>query len=554
MFRRGAFERPPDSRTRPTVSSRRDFLRASTLAAAAAGLHVALPDTAWAFRPLEHAPRVGDPRLRELAMRALDAARGAGAAYADVRLSLIRSRRFYSGFPVYDEEVIGVGVRALAGGGWGFVSSAVWAPDEMARLGREAAAQASVNNWPGTPPVELSPLAAPASGEWATPVERDAFEVPIEETWDFIRAAERYATEFRNGSASSMLGFRREERTFASTDGAFCSQTLHTALTDGSYFSVTAGEPVNRRAGGRQVPWFNPRGGGHEVLENGGLLELIPGLYEEARRQFEAKPVTIGRYDVVFDASAIASVLSQSIGAAMELDRVRGFEANAGGTSYLSPAAEVLGTAIAAPTVTVHADRTDPGGAATVRWDDEGVMPDEFTLVRDGKAVDYATSREHVGELAAWYEARGTTPRSHGCAAAASATNIPLVQTPNLRLAPAAGSATFESLVSQVSDGIAIVGGDCRMDFRKLTGQGTAEVAYEIKGGKLGRVVSGGAYLMRAPEFWKGVAALGGAGSAMRRGFDEAKGQPVQTTTHTVTAVPALVRGLAVIDVSRRLA
>jgi TldD protein len=119
---------------------------------------------------------------------------------------------------------------------------------------------------------------------------------------------------------------------------------------------------------------------------------------------------------------------------------------------------------------------------------------------------------------------------------------------------PAAREASFEQLLAGVKDGLAVVGGECSMDFRKLTGQGQAEVMYEVTNGKLGQVVSGGAYLIRSPEFWKGVAAIGGAESAMRRGFYEVKGQPFQLLNHTVTAVPALVRGIAVIDVSKRLA
>jgi TldD protein len=302
------------------------------------------------------------------------------------------------------------------------------------------------------------------------------------------------------------------------------------------------------------VPWVNPQAGGYEALASRTLLDDIEPLYEEARRQLTAKPVTIGRFDVVFDATAMASIISQSIGAATEIDRVRGFEANAGGTSYLGPASETLGTALGGPLLTLHADRTDPKGAATVGWDDDGVAPDQFTLVRDGKVVDFATSREHVGEMAAWYAAQKVTPSSHGCAASSAGSRIPMVQTPNVRMAPAARDASFEELLAGVKDGLAVVGGECAMDFRKLTGQGQAEVMYEVTNGKLGQVVSGGAYLIRSPEFWKGVAAIGGAGSAMRRGFYEAKGQPFQLLNHTVTAVPALVRGIAVIDVSKRLA
>jgi len=77
-------------------------------------------------------------------MLALDTARSAGASYADVRLSHTRERRT-SMADTGDDESMEVGVRALVDGYWGFASGAVWSPDEMARLGREAVHQAKVN-------------------------------------------------------------------------------------------------------------------------------------------------------------------------------------------------------------------------------------------------------------------------------------------------------------------------------------------------------------------------------------------------------------------------
>ena len=540
----------PPSHPTNDVQNRREFLKTGSIAAVAAGLP--LPRLLAGQGRIDSAPRAADPLLRELAMRALDAARAAGATYADVRLTLTRTQRFFGGTPFVDQETVGAGVRALVAGQWGFVSSPVWAPDEMSRLGRAAAEQARVNDWGSTTRIELGDPPPRIEGTWATPVKRDAFAVPVEEKMDWIRAAQAYAGTFRNGSASSMIGFKREDRTFASTDGSFATQVLHTAFGDGSYFSVNVGEPVTRRGGGRRVAWVSPRAGGWDALADSTLHDEIPVLYEEARRQLESDPIRIGRFEVVFDAAAMASIMSQSIGSAAEMDRVRGYEANAGGTSWLSPREEMLGKPFGAAAVTITADRTDARGAASARWDDEGVPTRAFPIVTDGALVDYATTREHAAELRAWYGTRGLPAGSRGCAGAASAMQMPLVQTPNLALRPAARDASFEDLVGGVTNGLAVVGGDCRMDFRRLTGQGEAEVVYEVKNGKLGKVLRGGAYLFRSPDFWKGVVALGGPKSVVHRGFDQVKGQPFQILQHTVAAVPAHVRNIVVIDVAKK--
>src|SRR5437868_1701588 len=79
--------------------NRRDFLVGSAAAAAASALGVrsldALPPN---VRPLENGGRIitnsipGDPALHALAMKALDAAKSAGASYADVRIGRYRSQ------------------------------------------------------------------------------------------------------------------------------------------------------------------------------------------------------------------------------------------------------------------------------------------------------------------------------------------------------------------------------------------------------------------------------------------------------------------------------
>ena len=544
------------------VPNRRDFFKHGSRA---------LASTAFAFSPLrpgrmmgrrhtgvarvlvgrDMALPAGDPLLRTLAARALDAARSAGASYADIRFTLARSQQFLSGAPSADEQQIAVGVRAFVNGCWGFVASPEWTPDEMVRLGREAAAQARVNNWGATRAIELSAPPPPATGTWSTPHARDPFVVVDEEKMDYIHAAQAYVSTLRNASASSVISFKREDRTFASTDGAFCAQTLYTAFGDSSYISIDVYDPVTNANGSRTVEFCTPTAGGYELLTDSGLLDAIPRLYDEAQRQLTTVRAMPGRYDVVFDAMAMAGIVSQSIGEATEIDRARGFEANAGGTSYLSPVATMLGARICAPLITITANRSSPLGAASVKWDDEGVSPDDFTLVDAGTLVDYATSREHVTTLAPWYQTHHIPLRSHGCANSGAASDIPLVYTPNLRMTPASSEASFEDLVSSVHDGLAVVGGTCRMDYRKLTGEGTGEVVYRIKNGKLGEVVMGGSYLIRATEFWQNVAAIGGPQSLRWCGLETSKGQPEQQTVHSVGAVPALVRNIPFVDETR---
>jgi TldD protein len=497
--------------------------------------------------PVGAAPTAGDPRLRELAMRALDAARSAGATYADVRFTVTRTQEFMYGRPPTDMELIGVGVRALARGCWGFVASPAWTLDEMARLGADAVAQAKDNAWPGVPRVALAGHPQPAVGEWAAPVERDPFDVAIEEKLDYINAAMSYVRTFRNASVTSRIAFARQQRTFASTDGAFCTQTTYTTLGNGSFFNVSAADLSTSRHASRNAPIITPTSAGYEVFAKANLMDLIPQLYDDAREMLTAEPAMPGRYDVVFDGYAAAPFVGQTIGIPLELDRALGLEANAGGTSYLAPPADILGVPFGARALTVTANRSEPGGAATVRWDDDGVTPEPFTLVRDGTIADYATSREHASALAAWYQRQGMPVQSHGCAASGSAMDVPLIHTPNLAMQPADAGGSVEQLIAGVKDGYAVFGSTLLMDQQALTGRARGHLVYRIKNGKRVGTVDDLAILFRSREFWKNLTAVGNGGTVRTVGMTASKGQPVQSTSHSVSAPALCVKDVTVV-------
>lgn len=496
--------------------------------------------------PIDTVPRANDPQLRELAMRALDAAKSAGATYADVRLTLTRRQSFYYGNAPIDSEHIAVGIRALVNGAWGFVAGPRWTLSEMSRLGKDAVDQARANAWDGVPPVDIGTLPTQPSGTWAHPVVRDPLTVPLDEKLDYIRSAESLGRSYRNSSASSVIVFERQDRTFASTEGAFGTQVLYNSLGNGSFFVVSAMDPVTQRRGSRGAGFVSPTSAGFEIFDNSGLIDLIPQLYEEAREQLTAEPILPSRYDVVFDASAMAAFVDRSIGAALELDRALGLEANAAGTSYLAPVATTVGTQLGTTNLTITAERSHSTGAATVKWDDDGVAPEPFTLIKNGVVNDYVTNREHVGALTPWYQKQNIPVRSHGCANSETAMDIPLIHLPNLHMVPNSTNTTFADLIAEVEDGVAILGGGCSMDQQMLTGQGRGEMAYRIRRGKLAGTVSGATYLFRSPELWKNIVTVGGESTANWRGMTVRKGQPSQTTVHSVHAVAALVKNVTI--------
>jgi TldD protein len=504
---------------------------------------------------------LGEPDVKALTYRALEAATAAGASYAEVRFTVTRERTFRVDAQPVERRVVAVGVRALANGAWGFAADSELTPDMMAWLGTTAARLGKGSAWPGVPPVELAARPVIASGHWQMPVQRDPMSVPDTE-YEEVLGALRGAAARLQAPLIYQLTFGSQERTYASTDGTFVTQTVYQTFKAGADGnpSLTVMAPVvdpNDRK--KKVKYFNPyvppeispNGLGFEVFTVQKLVERIPEWVEQAQRSTTAQPLNSpGRYEVVLDGYTMGALVS-TLGAALEADRVLGYQANNVGSSYLAPPDKVLGTTPFPSAMTVTADPTMVGGAATFKWDDEGVEAQTFPLIQAGRLVDYATGRETAVEASAWYQRQGQPVCSRGCAGAESALVAPLVQTPNLTLTPGAADTTFEALCAGITKGYAFMGGNVRPDQQQRSVIGSGTMVYEIKQGRLGPVVSDARFLARLPELWKNLVTLGGERTVVAQGFTVAKGQPEQALAHTVRAPAARFTNVSIVGAAR---
>lgn len=558
------------------IMHRRTFLGSCTSATVAA---MATPATSWwrvphaahnllaanpqAWVPSSATATLRDPRVKALALRVVDVAREAGAHYADVRLTNICQRNpggARSG-PPSDNVTLGLSVRALVNGYWGWVATPMISVGEAVRAARKAtefAARAARHGRPRT--AELGTIPVVRDGDWRTPAKIDPFSVPLSEIQDVIVELQQALTEAgrvrsrpgEKNSAVILFSFSQEERLFASTDGSLLTQTIvavHPLLYSWIYRNVKTAIPYFSQSVQAGWEWMTER--------------PIAGLARPTMDRIDAmlahplpvKPFEIGRYDTVLSASAMATLVAATFGPATQLDRALGYEANVSGTSYLGPDPfALLGTRIASPLVTVTSDRTTPTAVATVKWDDEGVRAEDFPLVTKGILVDYQTTREQAAWLAPWYQKQGWPIRSHGCAGAEDALAPTIQHTPNLILQPGADAHDFEQLIEGMDHGLAVQGLDPRMDFQVATGHADVNEILEVRRGKpVARLTGNAQLLFRSTELWKNVEAVGGAQS-LRWAItgNSRKSEPAQTTAFSVAAVPARIKQLAFIDPKKK--
>lgn len=528
------------------IHTRRAFLESLGLVSASMFVPTAPLFASDGRGPRRRTVDAADPDFKAKAAIAIDTATRAGATYADVRMTRTNRLQLSHRTERESEEYV-IGVRVLANGAWGFAAHVDTDTDTLHWLGTTATALAKANAWAGIPPVELEPVPA-VTGRWQTPVEVDPFEVSSADKYAPVNALTTRVKELGGKGLAFQLNCERQDRWFASNAGSLTEQRIYTTTNAqmGSRFfppgsSIMVAAQNNYAAPILQV---SPVGAGWEVIAS--YEPYIPEALERAAHGPEA--ITLdqpGRYEVVFDGAAMAALVSV-LGQATEADRVLGLETFSGESSFLSPMREQLGKQILPASVTITADRNMVGGAATVRWDDEGVVPTAYPVIKQGVLMHYAHGREHIPDLQAWYATQKMSTLAPGAMASSGAKSMPFILTPNLTLAPATEETSFQDLLSGITHGFAVLGGSVDTDPRFLTGWGSGGLIYAIRNGRLAEPMKKVAYSFSMLDHWKNIVALGGSKTVMTQGFSMVKGAPSQRLTHSVRACAARIKDVAI--------
>jgi len=476
--------------------------------------------------------------VRDLLANLIDSAR-ARAGYADARFVRSRVERLSTRNGRLDQlgsqEREGIGVRVRVNGVWGF--AAVRGTDRgdaeaaLARALAIAEAQPAVG--------DAAPLAPepPARGEWASGFERDPFEVPLEEKLAVLLAADAgLRTEPGVNLTRAQFSAFRTETVFASTEGALCEQ--HVTECGGGIAAVAVQGPDS------QIRSYPASHGGH-VAEAGyeHFLELeLPGhaprVASEAVALLRAPACPHGRATLILAGEQLGLQVHESIGHAVELDRVLGREASYAGTSFV-PADGIGSLRFGSEHVNVTADATTPGGLGSFRWDDEGVEGRPVPIVRQGVLAGFLSSRETAAEIG--------LDRSGGCMRAEGFSRQPIVRMTNVNLEPG-GAGMLDDLIADTDEGLLIeTNRSWSIDNRRLHFQFEGEAAWEITGGERGRLLRNPSYHGITPEFWGSCDAVCSPEAwELISLLDCGKGEPGQVMRVSHGAAPARFRGVEV--------
>ena len=481
--------------------------------------------------------------MKQVANWALNVATMRGASYADARVVAQRSRALGTKNgkvgSASDAESVGLSVRVIAEGAWGFAAS-----DDLSRAGVEATAARAVEIALASArvkqhDVQLAPEKA-VSAEWTTPYKVDPFSISVERNIDLLLKIDGELRAVAGITlAETNLNFNREEQWFISSEGADIHQTKYSTGAGYAAYAFADNELQKRSYpnsfGGQ---WQNK---GYELIDELKLLENARRIAEEAVALHQADQCPEGAFDIILDSSQLGLQIHESVGHPIELDRVLGMEANFAGTSFLT-IDKLRKLRYGSDLVNVVADaRQEHGpGLGTFAFDDEGVAAQCTPIITKGLFTGYLSSRETAHTIG--------ENRSGGTLRAEGWNRLPMIRMTNISLLPGEKPLTLEQLIASTDHGILMhTNRSWSIDDKRYNFQFGCEIGWEIKNGKRARMVKNPSYSGITTEFWNSLDAICSRDQWTLWGTPNCgKGQPQQVMGTGHGAAPSRFRNINV--------
>ena len=459
----------------------------------------------------------------EYAQSAVQGAFDAGATYADARVIVSRMEHIdvqnRAVQTLVHTEQGGIGVRALIGSSWGFFAVSDISQHAARLAGKRAAAVAKASAGVAGPPLQFADVPVVAD-TYRTPFEEDPAAVPLAEKVDMLIGV--------TGSMEAVPGIAiaKASLTFWDTDKWFVSSQGHRIhqhlLESGGGFDATAlGErETQRRSYPQSFGQFET--GGFEVVRHWDFPGNAQRIAEEAAALLTAGELEQRETAVILESSQLALQIHESVGHAVELDRILGWEAAFAGTSHLE-LDQLSHHRYGSPLMNITADATLPGALGTFGYDDEGTPASRVDIVKDGMWVGVLSGRDSAAIAGL---APGGMVRGDGY------NRLPMVRMTNVGLLP--GNSSLDEIIAETKDGVYLATNrSWSIDDKRLNFQFGTEIGWEIKDGKLGRMVKNPTYTGITPQFWGTLDMLAGEAEWVHWGTPNCgKGQPMQVA-HT---------------------
>ena len=431
---------------------------------------------------------------KELVNLALDCLKTLNVSYGDVRLVRIQEETIHQENGkvklVRQEESLGIGIRVIKNGAWGFAATCLLNKDEILKTTKLACQVAEASAKLKKEDVKLSEV-EPVKDTYQTPIEIDPFSVSLEEKINLLIECDDLMKKVKGvKKREGELYFYKKYQIFASTEDAFIEQTIYHT---GGYIYAEAVK--GNITGTRSYPGMiggHYKAKGYEFIKELKLKENCERIAEEAVALTKAKECPNMEIDIILDGTMVAIQVHETVGHPTELDRVLGTEVSLAGTSHLT-IDKLNNFQFASEIVSITADATIPYGLGTFGYDDEGVKAQKVYLVKNGIFCGYLTSRETALVLG---------QKSNGTMRADSWASIPLIRMTNINLLP--GEWELEDLFADTKEGLYFESaGSPSIDDKRLNYHIYAEIGWIIKNGKKTEMIRRPHFSAISYELWR---------------------------------------------------
>lgn len=415
----------------------------------------------------------------------------------------------------------GVGVRVLYKGAWGFSASSDMS--NLAALFDRALDNARVAAERVTFPIRLAEKDA-IQASFKSPNQIDPFSVPMGDKIEFLRAMDERMNKPGVLQRVCQLIFMRKQIIFIDSEGSQIEKTIIEVFPSIQVIGVDAQGEMQSRA-------FSPsrRGAtrGWETLDAQLFAENADRIVREMNEVLVAPECPKDDRSVILLPGIMFLQTHETIGHALELDRILGYELGFAGGSFVR--LEDFGKLrYGSPKLTARADATLPNSPGSFGFDDDGVPAQDNLLIDKGILVGAITGRQMVEEA----NARARRQIFNGSGGANRATafyRVPIERMTNINIDPGTDG-TLDDIVRNTERGIILDGdkswsiGSNREQFHFAT-----DIGWLVEDGQVKHVVKNSTYKGQTVKFYNSLSAVGDESTWEVRYVDNCgKGQPNQ--------------------------
>ncbi len=415
----------------------------------------------------------------------------------------------------------GVGVRVLYKGAWGFSASSDMS--NLAALFDRALDNARVAAERVTFPIRLAEKDA-IQASFKSPTQIDPFSVPMGDKIEFLRAMDERMNKPGVLQRVCQLIFMRKQIIFIDSEGSQIEKTIIEVFPSIQVIGVDAQGEMQSRA-------FSPsrRGAtrGWETLDAQLFAENADRIVREMNEVLVAPECPKDDRSVILLPGIMFLQTHETIGHALELDRILGYELGFAGGSFVR--LEDFGKLrYGSPKLTARADATLPNSPGSFGFDDDGVPAQDNLLIDKGILVGAITGRQMVEEA----NARARRQIFNGSGGANRATafyRVPIERMTNINIDPGTDG-TLDDIVRNTERGIILDGdkswsiGSNREQFHFAT-----DIGWLVEDGQVKHVVKNSTYKGQTVKFYNSLSAVGDESTWEVRYVDNCgKGQPNQ--------------------------